>query len=352
MLSLAKLKKEDIAKQMNDILLKENEFIVLDLETTSLSPMTGGKIIEIGAVHVKNGQIINVFEELIDPEQVIYEKTTKLTGITNEMVQGKRLYPHVLKDFYGFMGNKPIVAHNADFDWKRFLLFYFEKIGIFPTNIVIDTLKLSKFYLPEMKSHKLNLLCEKFEIVLENHHRAKDDAEATAKVLIEFKNKYAKIDYGAYEKQVGFQPDLFTMDLIPKETGNEVLNDDFFDFDLEPTLEKPKISNKQKLTNKEVEAWLNYFREGNTNDKMPTPSHSVANENQEILIQKVTYWETKNQKLRRIYVNTSIGNCYFDVHTLCWYNKDIKVAIDFEKIEAAVLSELNFQSVQELQNFR
>lgn len=280
------------AEKMNSLLARTDEYVAFDLEMTGLSPQKGGRIIEIGAVRVRNGKIIDKYEQLIYPEQKIYKKTIELTGITNEMLEGKPVYGQALPEFYEFIGDSVLVSHNAVFDWDRFLLFFFEKVGIIPVNRVIDTLKLSKFYLPEQDSYKLGDLCKLYDISLDNAHRAIHDAIALAQLTQVFKNQYAKVEHGINN--------LF--DYLPEEPIKKI---------------PPRRNFK---------------------------------------IRRISYWEknvTKNKKMQRIYVNIGIGNVYFDIPTQTWYNKDVKgVPIDFKALEEQVLKVLNLNTRMDLCFYR
>ncbi len=165
----------------------DEDFIVFDIETTGLSPQND-RITEIGAVKIKNGEIIETFSELINPKISIPDNIQKLTGITNNMVFNKPLIKEILPKFVEFIGDCPLVAHNAPFDWG-FINYNAQKLGIKIANSVIDTLQLSRILLPQLKKHKLNIICEHLNIKLENHHRASDDATATAFMFINFIEK-------------------------------------------------------------------------------------------------------------------------------------------------------------------
>jgi len=162
----------------------DDEFVVFDIETTGLSPVKD-RITEIGAVKIKNGQLVDRFSELINPEIPIPDNIIKLTGITNAMVKDKETIREVLPRFLQFAGDAPLVAHNAGFD-TGFIRVKAGEMDIAVNNTVIDTLQLSRILLTELKRHKLNLVCEYLGISLENHHRAADDAEATAEVMLKF----------------------------------------------------------------------------------------------------------------------------------------------------------------------
>lgn len=162
-----------------------DEFVVFDIETTGLSSVND-RITEIGAVIIKDKKVIARYNSLINPEMFIPEKIVKLTGITNDMVSKERTIKEVLPEFLAFIGDKPLVAHNAMFD-LGFIKNKSAALGYEIKNTVIDTLQLSRNLLP-IKKHKLNNVCEYFGIKIDNHHRAQDDAEAAANILIEMFN--------------------------------------------------------------------------------------------------------------------------------------------------------------------
>lgn len=160
----------------------EDEYVVFDIETTGLNNVND-KITEIGAVLIRNKQVISKFNSLINPEIPIPDKIQRLTGITNEMVADAPSIKEVLPEFLNFVGNRPLVAHNAMFD-VGFIKYKASLLGIEVNNPVVDTLQLSRNLLP-IKKHRLNNLCDHFGIKLLHHHRASDDAEAAALILIE-----------------------------------------------------------------------------------------------------------------------------------------------------------------------
>ncbi|WIF94677.1 PolC-type DNA polymerase III [Caminicella sporogenes] len=160
----------------------EQAFIVFDIETTGLS-FKHDKITEIGAVKIENGKVIDRFSSLINPQIKIPEKIVKLTGITDEMVKDKPTIDKVLPKFIEFIGDNPVVAHNASFD-TSFIKENCSLLGISFKNPIVDTLTLSRVLLPNLKKHRLNVLAKHFNVNLENHHRAVDDAEATAEIFI------------------------------------------------------------------------------------------------------------------------------------------------------------------------
>ncbi|CCJ33529.1 PolC-type DNA polymerase III [Caloramator australicus] len=161
-------------------------FVVFDIETTGFNPIRD-EIIEIGAVKVKDFKIIDRFSALINPQKIISNEIIKLTGITNEMLIDKPKIDVVLPKFLEFIGDAPVVAHNAKFD-TGFIREKSKNLNLNFENTIIDTLTLSRWLLPDLKKHKLNVVAEHLGVTLENHHRAVDDAEATANIFIKFLN--------------------------------------------------------------------------------------------------------------------------------------------------------------------
>lgn len=163
----------------------DDTFVVFDIETTGLSKETES-ITEIGAVKVVDGKIIDRFSTFVNPERPIPAEITKLTGITNEMVADAPVITESLPKFLEFCQDAVLVAHNANFDTGFIRLNAERKCGIEVKNTVLDTLELSRSLLPELKKHKLDIVCEQLGVSLEGHHRAVNDAEATAEVFLKF----------------------------------------------------------------------------------------------------------------------------------------------------------------------
>ncbi|SES78225.1 PolC-type DNA polymerase III [Anaerobranca gottschalkii] len=165
-----------------DILLDEGTYVVFDFETTGLDNKIE-EIIEIGAVKVKNGEIIGQFSSLIKPKKEIPEKITQITGIRNSDVQQAPNIEEILPQFMEFCNDAILVAHNANFDYG-FLTTWSNKLNLKGKFTVIDTLSLSRAILPNLKNHKLKTLTEYYNVPLENHHRAVDDCTATAQIFL------------------------------------------------------------------------------------------------------------------------------------------------------------------------
>ncbi|ELK44780.1 PolC-type DNA polymerase III [Halobacillus sp. BAB-2008] len=171
-----------IAYEAQDRELEDDVYVVFDVETTGLSAVYD-QIIELAGVKVKGGEIIDRFESFANPHHPLSQTTIDLTGITDDMVRDAPEIGDVLKDFHEWMADDILVAHNASFD-MGFLNAGFKRIDYGKAkNPVIDTLELARFLVPELKNHRLNTLCKKFDIELTQHHRAIYDAEATGYLL-------------------------------------------------------------------------------------------------------------------------------------------------------------------------
>lgn len=177
---------------MEDIINYSNEFVVVDIETSHYCPQKGGMIIELAAVKIKNDKIVDFRTQLINPERKLTKKIIEVTGITDSMLEGKPVFREVLPNFYKFIGDAVIVAHNAKFDWDRFLVYFLQKVGIYPTNKIVDTLILSKKYIESKEGYSLGALCKLLKIEHKNKHRALGDAIATAKLFLYLKNNFIK----------------------------------------------------------------------------------------------------------------------------------------------------------------
>lgn len=168
-----------------DLPLMESTYVVFDTETTGFNAAGGDQMIEIGAVKICEGNIIDRFDELIDPHRPLPQKITDLTCITDEMLKGKDDEKTVTKRFLDWAGDLPMVAHNAKFDIS-FIEMSMRKydLGTFK-NTVIDTLELSRTLDQGYARHGLSALVKRYNVPWEEdaHHRADYDAEGTALVF-------------------------------------------------------------------------------------------------------------------------------------------------------------------------
>ncbi|SHJ44293.1 PolC-type DNA polymerase III [Tepidibacter formicigenes] len=172
-----------IIKNPNKLPLEQN-FVVFDIETTGFSAKND-RITEIGAVKIKNFEIVDRFSVLVNPEKSIPYKVQELTGITNDMVKNEPTIEKIMPEFLEFIKGSVLVAHNADFD-IGFIKENCNRLSLEFNNRFIDTIALAKELLPNLKRYKLNIVAKELNVSLENHHRAVDDAEATSEIFIKF----------------------------------------------------------------------------------------------------------------------------------------------------------------------
>ena len=175
----------EIVVRPSDKTLEDTTFVVYDTETTGFNAASGDQMIEIGAVKIQNGAIIDRFDEFINPGRHIPDKITELTEITDEMVKDAGTEEEVTKRFLEWTGDAPMVAHNAKFDIS-FIESAMRKynLGEFK-NTVIDTLELSRALDQGFARHSLSALVKRYNVPFdeESHHRADYDAEGTALVF-------------------------------------------------------------------------------------------------------------------------------------------------------------------------
>lgn len=159
----------------------DGETVVFDLETTGLSPRNC-EILEIAAVIVSNGQMGQRFHTYVKPSGPVPYEITQLTGITDDMVEDAPSQQQAVTDFFAFMGDRPLCAHNANFD-VSFLRAACEKFGIDRQFCSIDTVTMSRALLPHLKRHKLNVVAEEMGFTFQ-HHRADEDTDVLAKIYL------------------------------------------------------------------------------------------------------------------------------------------------------------------------
>lgn len=147
----------------------------IDLETTGLSPI-GDEIIEVGVVKISPKGKIEKLSALIKPKKPIPPKTTAIHGITDEEVENSPSVSKVLPQVLKFLGDTPIVAHNSKFDLGFIIASAFQEKIKLPKVDILCTCQLAKKLFPELERHSLKFLCEEFDILNENHHRALNDA--------------------------------------------------------------------------------------------------------------------------------------------------------------------------------
>ena len=175
----------NIVVRPNDEIMLDQTYVVFDFETTGFNAGGADSIIEIGAVKIKNGEILERYDELINPGRPLPEKIVELTNITDAMLEGKDNEENAVKRFIEWFGDCPMVAHNAKFD-TSFLEMAYKKynLGTFQ-NPVIDTLELSRTLDNTYARHSLSALVKRYEVPWDEdaHHRGDYDAEGTALVF-------------------------------------------------------------------------------------------------------------------------------------------------------------------------
>ena len=159
--------------------------VILDFETTGLSPNMGDRTIEIGAVRIQNGEVVDSFQELMDPGFLIDAFIEGYTGITNDMLAEARSCESVMQDFADYLGDDNLVAHNASFD-RRFLDAEFEEIDRSYCGEFACSMLLARRLYQEAPNHQLGTLIDYKNIPSSgDFHRALFDAEMTTKLWLE-----------------------------------------------------------------------------------------------------------------------------------------------------------------------
>lgn len=273
---------------LNWALLSANEFTVIDIETTGFSPLKGGRIIEIGAIKIKEGKIIDKFSTFINPQVKIPKKITEITRISDDMVKDSPTLWVVLRDFYKFIGNSVIVAHNVRFDWNTFLQNNFKKIGINACNQTIDTIDLSKETFKDKTRHNLKDMCSYLNIEVKGHHRAIEDAVMTANAFLKFLEIHKdKIENKEYSNQMAFTDNVTDI-----------------------SIKRIKYWEKETSNNLFQRLYVNLF------------------------------------------YDSKFLSVYFDIVSKCWFVKEKGTFVNFDLVEKSVLEFLSLENVEALCSFR
>jgi len=190
--------------------ISEIEFVITDLETTG-SIKGKDRIIEIAALKVKNGQVIDKFESLVNPQKKISWQIVKLTKINNETVANAPMIEEVLPQFTQFAENGIFVAHNSLFDYA-FIMSELERLNLNMLNpqIEICTFRLARKLLPNVRALGISGLCIYFDYEMENRHRAMSDVLATKFFLDRFLQQLEKMDIKTLYQLLEFQKDRLT----------------------------------------------------------------------------------------------------------------------------------------------
>ncbi|WP_125565140.1 PolC-type DNA polymerase III [Companilactobacillus insicii] len=195
-----------IAYNLRDEELNPAEYVIFDVETTGLSAVYDS-IIELAATKMKNGEVIDSFDEFINPGHPLSEFTTSLTSITDDMVKNAPDEATIIQKFIDFVGDDILAGHNVTFD-IGFINSALTRMGHNRVSVpVIDTLEMSRTLHSEYRNHKLDSLAKRYNIVLEHHHRANADAETTGylmyKLFEEMEDKFQITNVSQLNDHVG-----------------------------------------------------------------------------------------------------------------------------------------------------
>ncbi|WP_020676059.1 3'-5' exonuclease [Geopsychrobacter electrodiphilus] len=159
---------------------EKRSVVVFDFETTGMSPQQGDRVIEVGAVRLEDGQIVDQFQSLINPGALLDPFISDLTGISNAMLAEAPSASSIIRDFYHFIGSDPMVAHNASFD-KLFLDAEFSRLGYRIPTAVGCSMLIARRLFPHAPNHKLGTLVSFLDLpTTDRFHRALADASMTA----------------------------------------------------------------------------------------------------------------------------------------------------------------------------
>jgi len=165
--------------------IKLTEFVIFDVETTGLSPTDGDRIIEIAAVKIKEGRVLNRFYSLVNPQRPIPSQATMVNNITDDMVAEAPLAADILPQMIHFIGGACVAGHNVRFD-LNFLCYELALTGrrLHDQTPAVDTLKMARDLLPYLSNHKLAYLARSLGVVVDQTHRAMADVEITVGVFL------------------------------------------------------------------------------------------------------------------------------------------------------------------------
>jgi DNA polymerase III epsilon subunit family exonuclease len=174
------------------VAFRDEEWVVLDVETTGGSPARGHRVIEIAAVKVAAGRIVGEYSTLVNPRRAIPRMITSLTGIADGAVQNAPYFEQIAPAVTAALGGRVFVGHNAGFDW-RFVCAELERCtGRTLIGRQFCTLRVARKLLPNLPSRSLGSLAEYYGVEMITHHRALDDAMATARLLLRFLDTLAE----------------------------------------------------------------------------------------------------------------------------------------------------------------
>jgi DNA polymerase-3 subunit epsilon len=180
------------SEQGKECKIMSSSYVVIDVETNGLPVQRGGRVIEVGAVALEHGIIVAELDSLIDTGAAISYGAYRVHGISEEMLHGKSPPGDVWENFHEFVGNAPLVAHNAQFD-SAFIRYELGLIGVALPNNWHCTVRLARKKLPQLPNHKLDTVYRYLFGALPSsvrRHRALDDARLAARIWVELMEKH------------------------------------------------------------------------------------------------------------------------------------------------------------------
>lgn len=189
-------------KKGSSLLAFPNRYVVVDIETTGLSPIYD-EVIEIGALKIEDGNVIGTYQQLINPNCFISPFIKELTGITNEMLEGQPTFTEIAYECYSFLEGEILVGHNVHFD-LNFLYDRLEENGYTLSNNFVDLLRISRRLSKELPNHKLSTIASFFEVDGKGAHRALKDCEITYQCFEKYRQiqKEKKIELISFPKSI------------------------------------------------------------------------------------------------------------------------------------------------------
>ncbi len=227
--SYSKRKSRDRSEKGKSLMLFPKDYCVFDLETTGFDP-SFDRIVEIGALRVRSGEVVEEFHSLVNPERKISSDSIKVHGITDEMVKDAPKTAEILPRALDFIGSDIVIAHNAHFDVN----FMYDQSQIFLskpfTNDFVDTLRISKKLFPELEHHKLRDISQKLDIVPDGAHRSLADCYTLYKCFLEMEKIFppeSLDDLSKIKKRKSYFPPqekVNLSELVPKSTDFDESN--------------------------------------------------------------------------------------------------------------------------------
>ena len=183
------------------MLARDAEYVVFDVETTGLSVLGGDRMLEIAAIKMRAGRIVDEFESFINPERDIPAEAQEVNQITVEMIQDAPTRDVVLPKMLEFIGGACVVGHNVKFD-LNFLCYELSLIGrkLRDETPALDTLKMAKRFLPQLTTHRLSYVAHFLGVPVDQTHRALADVKLTGAVLTHFLNMSEDQQLGALKE--------------------------------------------------------------------------------------------------------------------------------------------------------